>query len=81
MVKADTTWPKGWVLGKTQQIQMSFKASVALPYAPIEVVVTFLGRIPTTDKFMDGNMSSAEAVDQLEAYGYRVKEYRDYLCR
>jgi hypothetical protein len=80
-VKADTKWPRGWVLGKTQQITMSFHASVALPVAPLEVTVTFLGKIPTTGMFLDGNMSKAEALDQLEGYGYRVKPYRDYLCR
>lgn len=80
-VKADTKWPRGWILGKTQQITMSFHASVALPTAPLEVVVTFLGKIPTTDKFMDGNMTQSYALNQLEAYGYDVEGYRDYLCR
>jgi hypothetical protein len=80
-VKADTTWPNGWILGKSQQVTMSFNASVALPYAPLLVVVSFLGKIPTTDKFLDGNMTQREALDQLEEYGYSVKEYRDYLCR
>ena len=72
----------GWTLGKTQQITMSFNADVAIPYSPIEVIVSFIGRIPTTDEFMDGNMTKAEAVNKLEEYGFCVpKGYRDFVCR
>lgn len=81
MVKADTTWPSGWVLGKTEQITMSFHAGVTLPTAPIEVVVSFLGQIPKTDEFEDGNMTKKEALAGLGALGYDVSGYSEWCCR
>ena len=73
---------RGWVLGKTQQITMSFNADVAIPYAPIEVIVTFTGQIPMTDEFMDGNMSKADAIRGLEDIGVVIpRGYRAWHCR
>ena len=73
---------KGWVLGKTEQITMSFNADVAIPYAPIEVIVTFTGQIPMTDEFMDGNMTKADAIRGLEEIGVVIpRGYRAWHCR
>jgi hypothetical protein len=72
----------GWMLGKTQQITMSFNADVAIPYAPIEVIVTFTGVIPETDEFMDGNMTKADAIEQLRALGLCIpRGYAAWNCR
>jgi hypothetical protein len=61
----------GWVIGKTQQITMSFNADVAIP-----------GEIPETDEFMDGNMTKADAVNKLRQLGYCIPPgYAAWACR
>lgn len=73
---------RGWVVGKTQQLTMSFNANVAIPYAPVEVIVTFTGEIPETDEFMDGNMTKADAVNKLRQLGYCIPPgYAAWACR
>jgi hypothetical protein len=72
----------GWVVGKTQQITMGFNADVAIPYAPVEVIVTFTGEIPETDEFMDGNMTKADAITKLRQLGYCIPPgYAAWTCR
>jgi hypothetical protein len=62
-------WPYGWVLKPNQALLMSFHALVPLPFAPIEVVVSF--RLWTTSS--DGDVpSNRQAFEQLCDMGYQV---------
>lgn len=72
-------WPKGFVLTYQQQPAMSFHASIALPYVPIEVVVTLRGWTPQNEMFVD--MSNKDAFCGLEECGFLVDEsYRNRIC-
>jgi hypothetical protein len=64
MVSGQSHWPGGWVLTYQQQLFMSFHASVALPTAPILVVVTFRCWTATGQAFVE--MSNREAMENLE---------------
>ena len=60
----DSHWPRGWVLTYQQQLMMNFTTKVVLPFAPIEVVCTFRGWVPTNEMFVA--MTNREAIDKLE---------------
>lgn len=63
-------WPGGWILTYQQQLFMQFHADVTLPDAPMEVICTFRGWVPTNDMFVD--MKNRDAVAELIAIGYEV---------
>jgi hypothetical protein len=82
LISGNSHWPYGWILGLGQQILMDFHAFVPVPYAPIEVVCTFRGWIPTTDMFNQANMSARDATALLEHYGFKVPQgYYDRACK
>lgn len=60
----DAKWPRGWVLTYQQQLFMNFTTKVVLPFAPIEVVCTFRGWVPTNEMFVA--MTNREAIEKLE---------------
>ena len=68
MVNGNGHWPWGWVLTYQQQINMSFQATITLPYAPIEVVCTF--RAWTPDNDMNVDLSNRDAFAALAKLGY-----------
>jgi hypothetical protein len=72
LFNGNSHWPGGWVLTYQQQIKMDFQAKVALPYAPIEVVVTFNAWQPVTGMFV--TMSNREACAQLAALGIDLSD-------
>jgi len=57
-------WPGGWILTYQQQLKMDFQARIALPYAPIEVIVTFRTWQPVTQSFVV--MTTREAISALQ---------------
>jgi hypothetical protein len=63
-IVAGPHWPGGWILTYQQQLQMQFNARVLLPFAPIEVICTFRGWVPTNEMFV--SMTNREAVDMLQ---------------
>lgn len=65
-------WPNGWILTYQQQLQMQFKANVALPMAPIEVICTFRAWLPVNETFVD--MSNRDACAFLALEGYVVSD-------
>lgn len=82
LVSGTSHWPAGWILTYQQQLFMAFNARVTLPFAPIEVTVTFRTRIPTGELFVE--MSNNEALQMLadqcgivvsDAYRQRVLTY------
>lgn len=64
VVNGGSHWPGGWVLTYQQQLKMDFNARVVLPYAPLEVVVTFRTWQPVTQSFVV--MSTREAIGCLK---------------
>ena len=73
-------WPRGFILTYQQQPQMSFHASVTLPYTPLEVVVTFRGWTPQDEMFVD--MTNKEAFAGLAECGFDIDcTYRDRCCQ
>jgi hypothetical protein len=58
-----TRWPYGFVLTYQQQLEASFRASVTLPYAPIEVILTFRAWVPDTEAFV--GMTNKQAFEGL----------------
>jgi len=56
-------WPRKWVLTNQQQLFMSFQATVTLPYAPLDVCITFRSWVPAGEGFSD--ISNREALDRL----------------
>lgn len=58
-------WPKKWVLTFQQQLFMSFRTTVLLPFAPIEVICTFRTKAPVTQEFSGVAMSNRQACDLL----------------
>jgi len=60
----DSHWPRGWVLTYQQQLMMQFTTKITLPFAPLEVVCTFRGWIPTNEMFV--SMTNREAMELLE---------------
>jgi hypothetical protein len=79
MVSGSSHWPYGWILKPTEQLLMSFHASVPLPYAPLEVITSF--RLWTT--VSDGDIpSNRQAFSELLDLGYQVPDAIVYnLCR
>jgi hypothetical protein len=72
-------WPRGLILSYTQQMQMSFHASVVLPYTPIEVVITLQSWLPMSDKFVD--MKNKDAIAGLSDCGFKLDDcFADRLC-
>jgi hypothetical protein len=63
MVNGASHWPGGWILTYQQQLMMNFNARVLLPYAPIEVICTYRGWVPTNEMFV--SMTNREAIDRL----------------
>lgn len=75
-------WPHGWILGLGQQLLMDFHAYVPVPVAPVQIICTFRGRIPTTDAFNAQNMSSREAIEGLRKLGFCIPPgYENTTCR
>jgi hypothetical protein len=70
-------WPCGWLLTYQQQLFMSFKPTVALPFAPIEIVCTFRARVPSGEAFVD--LTNRDAIAFLaQKCGIVVSDaYRD----
>jgi hypothetical protein len=58
-------WPGGWVLTYQQQLFMSFRTKILLPYAPLEVVCTFRSWVPVTQAFV--SMTNREAIECLQS--------------
>lgn len=56
-------WPRKWILTYQQQFFMSFHASVTLPFAPLDVTVSWRGWVPSGDAFTD--LTNATAMDRL----------------
>jgi hypothetical protein len=73
----DSRWPRGFILTYQQQIEAAFHASVTLPFAPIEVVLTFRSRTPDNDMFIE--MTNKQAFDGLSKCGFQLNE--DYCDR
>ena len=72
-VNGDAHWPDGWVLNYNQQLMMSFHADVTLPFAPLEVVCTFRGWLPSSDLFQSDQIDRRSAIQTLyNQYGYCV---------
>jgi hypothetical protein len=63
-------WPGGWILTYQQQFFMSFHVDVTLPVAPMEVICTFRGWVPTNDMFVD--MKNRDAISELVSLGYEI---------
>jgi hypothetical protein len=59
-------WPRKWVLLYQQQLFMSFRTTVLLPFAPIEVICTFRTRGPVTEEFSGATMSNRTACELLQ---------------
>jgi hypothetical protein len=56
-------WPDGFVLTYQQQFFMSFHASVTLPFAPLDVTVSWRAWVPQGD--LTTQMSNVDAIAQL----------------
>jgi hypothetical protein len=56
----------GWILTYQQQLLMSFRTTVVLPFAPIEVIATFVTWAPVSLAFQGANMSNREACSLLK---------------
>lgn len=65
-VNGNSHWPAGWVLTYQQQLFMSFRSVITLPYSPIEVVCTFRARTPVTREFAGAVMDNARACALLQ---------------
>ena len=72
MISGESHWPGGWILTYQQQLFMQFHANVTLPDAPMEVICTFRGWVPTNDMFVD--MKNREAIASLIAIGYDIPD-------
>jgi hypothetical protein len=72
MVNGNSHWPGGWILTYQQQLFMSFHTDVTLPDAPMEVICTFRGWVPTNDMFVD--MKNRDAIAALIAIGYEIPQ-------
>ena len=70
MINGNSHWPGGWILTYQQQLFMQFHANVTLPDAPMEVICTFRGWVPTNDMFVD--MKNRDAVAKLIEIGYDI---------
>lgn len=68
----DAHSPRGFVLTYQQQLAMAFHASVSLPYAPLEVVVTFRSFTPDNDMFVE--MTNRQAFEGLAAAGFACND-------
>jgi hypothetical protein len=70
----------GWILTYQQQLKMSFNAKVTLPYAPMEVVVTFRALVPVWDELVQ--MTNREAFVRLRELGFNISDaYAARCCR
>jgi hypothetical protein len=73
-------WPRGFVLSYTQQLEMAFRATVVLPFVPIEVCVTMQAWLPMSDLFVD--MKNSEAFAGLASCGFVTDQsYQDRVCQ
>jgi len=71
---------EGWILTYQQQLIMSFNAKVTLPYAPMEVVVTFRALVPVWDELVQ--MTNREAFVRLRELGFNISDaYAARCCR
>jgi len=68
----DAQWPGAMILTYQQQMQAAFHASITLPFAPIEVVLTFRSFTPDNDMFVD--MTNKEAFAGLATCGFVIDE-------
>lgn len=71
-VNGDSHWPGGWILTYQQQLMMSFRTTVNIPAAPVEVICTFRTWTPTNDMFVA--MSNREAMDRLGEIGFHCDD-------
>lgn len=55
----------GWAMTWQQQVEMAFNCAFALPEFPVNVCVTFLGRIPQSEEF--SGMTNLTAVQLLKS--------------
>lgn len=65
-------YPRGFILSYQQQLQASFHATVTLPYAPIEVILTF--RSFTTDNDAFTQMTNKQAFEGLVNCGFQCSD-------
>jgi hypothetical protein len=65
LINGNSHWPGGWVLTYQQQLWMSFRATIALPVAPLEVICTFRSWTPVTAEFT--NMGNDQAIAYLQS--------------
>jgi len=70
MINGGSHWPGGWILTYQQQLFMQFHANVTLPDAPMEVICTFRGWVPTNDMFVD--MKNRDAIAKLIEIGFDI---------
>lgn len=63
----------GWILTYQQQLFMSFNATVTLPFAPMEVVCTFMCETPVSQAFT--RMTNREAMNALRSeFGIEIAD-------
>jgi hypothetical protein len=77
VVNGSSHWPGGWVLTYQQQLKADFIPKILLPFAPVEVIMTFRTWTPVTQQFVD--MSTREALDALQTeFGIQLTDtYRN----
>ena len=76
----DSRWGGGWILSYQQQLKMAFNAKVTIPFAPIEVVVSFRSWIPVWDELVQ--MTNREAIIRLREAGFDISDqYAARCCR
>jgi hypothetical protein len=68
----DAHYPRGFILSYQQQLQASFHATVTLPYAPMQVVLTF--RSFTTDNDAFTQMTNKQAFEGLMSCGFECSQ-------
>ena len=73
-------WPRGFILSYTQQMQMSFRSTVSLPYLPIDVCITCQSWLPMSDAFVD--MTNKTAFAELACIGFEcTTQYQERVCQ
>jgi hypothetical protein len=74
MINGNSHWPGGWILTYQQQLFMQFHTDVTLPDAPMEVICTFRGWVPTNDMFVMDNYKNRDAIAELVKMGFSVPD-------
>jgi hypothetical protein len=78
VVNGSSHWPGGWVLTYQQQLSADFIPKILLPFAPVEVIMTFRAWQPVTRAFVD--MSTREALDALQSE-FGIQLAQSYIDR